>query len=160
MNTKNRLKRRFFVFCSLFCSVHMRKLDFSLTPLAGFAANRSMLPRGESCLQLPPSDRSDQSLLKKEKRDLGMFPPTASATGALLRLRSCYRAYRSPTQNLQVLGGKCRYNEISKFPKILRTLDGASGIPGSLSVTGGEYKTRERIHRSIADLRLLAIPAS
>ena len=27
-------------------------------------------------------------------------------------------------------------------------------------VTGGEYKTRERIHRSMADLRLLAIPAS
>ena len=35
-----------------------------------------------------------------------------------------------------------------------------SGIPGSLELTGGEYKTRERIHRSIADLRLLAIPTS
>ena len=35
-----------------------------------------------------------------------------------------------------------------------------SGIPGSLDLTGGEYKTRERIHRSMADLRLLAIPAS
>ena len=34
------------------------------------------------------------------------------------------------------------------------------GIPGSLGLTGGEYKTRERIHRSIADLRLLAIPTS
>ena len=30
----------------------------------------------------------------------------------------------------------------------------------SHGVTGGEYKTRERIHRSIADLRLLAIPTS
>jgi hypothetical protein len=27
-------------------------------------------------------------------------------------------------------------------------------------LTGGVYKTRERIHRSVADLRLLAIPAS
>ena len=27
-------------------------------------------------------------------------------------------------------------------------------------VTGGVYKARERIHRSLADLRLLAIPAS
>jgi len=27
-------------------------------------------------------------------------------------------------------------------------------------LTGGVYKVRERIHRSIADLRLLAIPAS
>ena len=34
------------------------------------------------------------------------------------------------------------------------------GTPGSLDLTGGEYKTRERIHRSIADLRLLAIPTS
>ena len=36
----------------------------------------------------------------------------------------------------------------------------ASGEFNSHGVTGGEYKTRERIHRSIADLRLLAIPAS
>ena len=40
-----------------------------------------------------------------------------------------------------------RYNQIS-------------GIPGFPAMTGGEYKTRERIHRSIADLRLLAIPTS
>ena len=33
-------------------------------------------------------------------------------------------------------------------------------IPGFLAVTGGEYRTRERIHRAIADARLLAIPAS
>ena len=36
----------------------------------------------------------------------------------------------------------------------------ASGKTNSHGVTGGEYKTRERIHRSIADLRLLVIPAS
>ena len=46
------------------------------------------------------------------------------------------------------------------------TIDGsqfsipASGEINSHGVTGGEYKTRERIHRSIADLRLLAIPTS
>ena len=36
----------------------------------------------------------------------------------------------------------------------------ASNEFNSHGVTGGEYKTRERIHRSIADLRLLVIPAS
>ena len=36
----------------------------------------------------------------------------------------------------------------------------ASNEINSHGVTGGEYKTRERIHRSIADLRLLAIPTS
>src|SRR5215475_4000118 len=36
----------------------------------------------------------------------------------------------------------------------------ASGEPHSHGVTGGVYKTRERIHRDIADPRLLAIPTS
>ena len=53
-------------------------------------------------------------------------------------------------------------------PLIRHTFDGsvltvqppASGTPNSGGVTGGVYKARERIHRSLADLRLLAIPAS
>ena len=36
----------------------------------------------------------------------------------------------------------------------------ASGPPDFHGLTGGVYKVRERIHRSIADLRLLAIPTS
>ena len=36
----------------------------------------------------------------------------------------------------------------------------ASGAINFHGVTGGVYKTRERIHRSNADLRLLAIPTS
>ena len=48
------------------------------------------------------------------------------------------------------------------------TLDGcplavgppASGPSGFHGVTGGVYKARERIHRGMADPRLLAIPAS
>ena len=35
-----------------------------------------------------------------------------------------------------------------------------SGTHNSHGVTGGVYKVRERIHRSVADLRLLAISAS
>ena len=35
-----------------------------------------------------------------------------------------------------------------------------SGKTRSHGVTGGVYKTRERIHRDIADPRLLAIPTS
>jgi hypothetical protein len=34
------------------------------------------------------------------------------------------------------------------------------GTPGFHGLTGGVYKARERIHRAIADARLLAIPAS
>ena len=36
----------------------------------------------------------------------------------------------------------------------------SSGPPNFHGLTGGVYKVRERIHRSIADLRLLAIPTS
>ena len=36
----------------------------------------------------------------------------------------------------------------------------ASGRTNSHGVTGGVYKARERIHRGVADPRLLAIPAS
>ena len=35
-----------------------------------------------------------------------------------------------------------------------------SGVPDSHGVTGGVYKARERIHRGLADPRLLAIPTS
>ena len=53
-------------------------------------------------------------------------------------------------------------------PIICPTLDGsflavrppASGITNSHGLTGGVYKARERIHRDMADSRLLAIPAS
>ena len=36
----------------------------------------------------------------------------------------------------------------------------ASGVASFHDVTGGVYKARERIHRSMADLRLLATPSS
>ena len=41
-------------------------------------------------------------------------------------------------------------------PSQVRTL----GTPDSHGLTGGVYKARERIHRSVADLRLLATPTS
>ena len=36
----------------------------------------------------------------------------------------------------------------------------ASGAPGFHGLTGGVYKARERIHRAMADARLLVNPAS
>ena len=65
-----------------------------------------------------------------------IIPRAASATRALLRLTPCYQVYR-----------RSALGEIS-------------GTPGFLELTGGEYKTWERIHRGIADPRLLVIPAS
>ena len=45
----------------------------------------------------------------------------------------------------------------ASFPKVRPA---ASGPIDSRGVTGGVYKARERIHRTIADIRLLAIPTS
>ena len=46
---------------------------------------------------------------------------------------------------------------VSVLPKVRLPTSGATNSHG---VTGGVYKARERIHRSNADLRLLAIPTS
>ena len=49
------------------------------------------------------------------------------------------------------------HSVVSALPKVKLPTSGAINSHG---VTGGVYKTRERIHRSNADLRLLAIPTS
>ena len=46
----------------------------------------------------------------------------------------------------------------SSLPKRVRPP--ASGVTDFHDLTGGVYKPRERIHRSVADLRLLATPTS
>ena len=46
---------------------------------------------------------------------------------------------------------------VSALPKVKQL---ASGAANSHGVTGGVYKARERIHRDVADSRLLAIPTS
>ena len=49
---------------------------------------------------------------------------------------------------------------VSVFTVDLRIARRASGMHTSHGLTGGEYKTREQIHRDMADSRLLAIPTS
>ena len=49
---------------------------------------------------------------------------------------------------------------VSVFTVGLRIARRTSGTHTSHGLTGGEYKTREQIHRDIADSRLLAIPTS
>ena len=46
---------------------------------------------------------------------------------------------------------------VTVLPKVRLATSGATHSHG---VTGGVYKARERIHRSVADLRLLATPTS
>ena len=83
-----------------------------------------------------PKGKAAYSRLQK-----GGDPAAGSPTATLLRLRPSHRARLRPLRPLRVRS---------------RT----SGTPGSHGVTGGVYKARERIHRGVADPRLLAIPAS
>ena len=80
--------------------------------------------------------RSAYSLLRK-----GGDPAAGSPTATLLRLRPSHYA------RLRRLGP-------------LRVPAPTSGARSFHGVTGGVYKARERIHRGVADPRLLAIPAS
>ena len=68
----------------------------------------------------------------------GGIPATPSGTATLLRLSPSHQFY---LRQLPL-----------KSP--------SSGTPGFHGLTGGVYKVRERIHRAMADARLLAIPTS
>src|SRR5688572_7425494 len=98
----------------------------------------------ESCVARHP--RCFPRAMQKQgslTRDLrkGGDPAAGSPTATLLRLRPSHPA------RLRRLG-------------LLRVPTPTSGAPSFHGVTGGVYKARERIHRGVADPRLLAIPAS
>jgi hypothetical protein len=78
--------------------------------------------------------------LSKQKSALlkGGIPAAPSGTATLLRLSPSYQFY----------------------PRQLLSRSPSSGTPGFHGLTGGVYKVRERIHRAMADARLLAIPPS
>jgi hypothetical protein len=70
----------------------------------------------------------------------GGDPAAGSPTATLLRLHPSYQPH------------------LRTLP--LKVGSGTSGAAGFHDVTGGVYKTRERIHGAVADAPLLAIPTS
>ena len=89
----------------------------------------------------PRETLSVRKELSKDSPYKGGDPATPSGTATLLRLSPPYSPHLRPLLPLRVR------------PR-------TSGADNSGDLTGSVYKTRERIHRSIADLRLLAIPPS
>jgi hypothetical protein len=92
-----------------------------------------ILPIPFFCISLSESHRLARRVLQK-----GGVPAAPSGTATLLRLSPSHRSYPR------------------SLPEGLRT----SGTPDSHGLTGGVYKARERIHRAVADARLLANPTS
>lgn len=99
--------------------------------------------------------------LKDERLDRGLDPPTPAEPGgrATMLLRKEVIQPHLPV----------RLPCYDFVPIASPTFDGsppqgvgppASGVTDFRDVTGGVYKARERIHRSVADLRLLATPTS
>ena len=73
----------------------------------------------------------------------------------------CYNPVISERNNFSKAFSSLTKNQIPKGGAWLLTVTSTtSGIANSHGLTGGVYKARERIHRDIADSRLLAIPAS
>ena len=125
----------FISFFLLFRSLFARKQIFVVFPTV--TAILSFAKTFQCSIEALKTDRS--ASFRKTSAiacSIWKIPRPASASRALLRLTPCHQTYRR--QRLALV----------------------SGIPGSLELTGGEYKTRERIHHSIADLWLLANPTS
>ncbi len=98
---------------------------------SGRSASRAFV-REQSCSKAWP---------RVTRRSKGGDPAAGSPTATLLRLRPSHRA------------------RLRRLPP-RRVGSPTSGAPDFHGVTGGVYKARERIHRGVADPRLLAIPAS
>jgi hypothetical protein len=91
--------------------------------------------------ELPPSCEDVCLADRRCVLQKGGDPAAPSGTATLLRLRPNRRSH------------------LRRLPPV-RVGPPASGVTDFHDVTGGVYKARERIHRSVADLRLLATPAS
>ncbi len=92
---------------------------------------------GESTMQVPQNKEGQLNILYTSLLK-GGIPAAPSGTATLLRL--------SPSHLFHL--------------RQLPVKSPSSGAPSSHGLTGGVYKVRERIHRAMADARLLAIPPS
>src|SRR5690606_4223167 len=94
------------------------------------------------------------SMLNSECRFLVRTPDRRCAVFAQKEVIQPHLPIRLPCYDFTPVIG---HTVASALPKVKLP---ASGATNSHGVTGGVYKARERIHRSNADLRLLAIPTS
>jgi hypothetical protein len=117
---------------------------FSIKPGTGecFALSQPRTFAGSRLRELSSRRAMLESTLPRvTRRSKGGDPAAGSPTATLLRLRPSHRA------------------RLRRLPP-RRVGSPTSGAPDFHGVTGGVYKARERIHRGVADPRLLAIPAS
>jgi hypothetical protein len=135
-------------------------------PLAGersLKAQQRAAPQDERPGGLPPNDAGNvEADVFQASPDIGRPRPSTSRTPAGVR------APAFPRKEVIQPHLPVRLPCYDFTPIIDPTFDGcllavsspASGIADFRGVTGGVYKPRERIHRDVADPRLLATPPS
>src|SRR5690242_9460183 len=146
--------------CALTRLISVSRCDSS-TPHARQLSKNWCLVLGVRCPEKPDTRHrkpsTDDQAWKVRATNLGPFTPRLTA-------RATRRSRKEVIQPQVPLRLPC----YDFAPVTELTLDGCplavgppvSGPSGFHGVTGGVYKARERIHRGVADPRLLAIPAS
>src|SRR6266516_1200304 len=114
-----------------------RQVSQNSAVLSNRGRRNSRRARNRTYSSRPSSPRSKALRIPWKGGD----PAAASATATLLRLHPSHQSH------------------LRRLPP-LRVRTPASGVTGFRDVTGGVYKARERIHRGVADPRLLATPPS
>ena len=118
---------------------------------------RHHLPQQQAIVDVPPVSTTPHTLGTGMGLDTCTHPTTGPASCQMLLRKEVIQPHlpvRLPCYDL--------------VPIASPTFDGspprvgppASGVTDFRDLTGGVYKARERIHRSVADLRLLATPTS
>jgi hypothetical protein len=148
-------------------------LEPPASPLSGVRSNHLSYRPGCSHPDGGASrDRTDDPLLAKQVLSQLSYGPARDSLwkhagylcGRLDELQSCPLSQKEVIQPHLPIRLPCydftpvmNHSVVTVLPKVRLATSGATHSHG---VTGGVYKARERIHRSNADLRLLAIPTS
>ena len=124
----------------------------------------SQLLLSNSEMRTVPGDKSQAPESLTEWRDGRMWGWATSVWTFVRASRTTRRSGKEVIQPQVPLRLPCYdfapVTELALGRSLLAVGTRTSGTPGFHGVTGGVYKARERIHRGVADPRLLAIPAS
>jgi hypothetical protein len=118
---------------------------------------------GPWCSTQPPpthgtTPRAASPGVNQHQQGVQNSPPAENLRWELLRKEVIqpHLPVRLPCYDFVLIAGPT----FDRSPRTKTVRPRASGVTNFHDVTGGVYKARERIHRSIADLRLLATPTS
>ncbi len=147
------------------CSTHtttvvgLGRFELPTSPLSGVRSNQLSYRPDVGCVSLAPGLGPGQTsrLLFQPEDQVTCVGSSRRDCGRVFLLKEVIQPHvpvRLPCYDFTPV---ISHTVVIALPKVRLTTSGATNSHG---VTGGVYKTRERIHRDNADSRLLAIPTS